>query len=206
MHVEFYDPASDGWHRGPSLNDGRTFAAIQPCLLTHPGGETQMLCRTRQATIGSCRSQDGGKTWSPLEASELPNPDSGIDAVNLASGHVLLVYNHSQTGRSPLNLAISSDGKHWSAVGVLEDEPGEFSYPAIIMDTAGRVHVTYTWNRRRIRHVAFLAEDIRPLPMEHGMWPAGAPKLGAPKLPPSPPKLSRLRRRWRAAVKPPEMR
>jgi predicted neuraminidase len=35
----------------------------------------------------------------------------------------------------------------------LEDEPGEYSYPAVIQATDGRVHVTYTWRRERIVHV-----------------------------------------------------
>ena len=65
------------------------------------------------------------------------NPDSGIDAAT-ASGQALLVYNHSHSARTPLNMAISDDGRHWSALAVLEDEPGEFSYPPSSRDvTAG---------------------------------------------------------------------
>ena len=106
----------------------------------------QLLCRTRQGTIGECWSNDDGETWTPLAPTDLPNPDSGIDAVMLADGRALLVYNHSHTGRTPLNLAISDDGRSWSALAILENQPGEYSYPAIVQGAEGMVHVTYTWN------------------------------------------------------------
>jgi predicted neuraminidase len=171
LHLEWTDEEAKVWRRGPSLNDGRHFAAIQPCLLTHPGGRLQLLCRTRQGTIGQCWSEDAGETWTPLAASELPNPDSGIDAVTLANGTSLLIYNHSQMGRTPLNLAMTRNGEHWSAAAVLEHEPGEFSYPAIIEGLDGRVHLTYTWNRRRIRHAVVVPDDLPSRPIEHGVWP-----------------------------------
>jgi predicted neuraminidase len=171
IHLEWTDAEAHVWRRGPPLSDGRGFAAIQPCLLTHPDGRLQLLCRTRQGTIGQCWSEDAGDTWTPLAASELPNPDSGIDGVTLANGTSLLIYNHSQMGRTPLNLAMTRDGEHWSAAAVLEHEPGEFSYPAIIEGADGRVHLTWTWNRRRIRHAVLTPGDLSVRPIEHGVWP-----------------------------------
>ena len=55
--------------------------------------------------------------------------------------------------RTPLVAAISADGKTWKTFATLESEPGEFSYPAVIQTADGRVHVTYTWKRQRVRHV-----------------------------------------------------
>jgi len=65
----------------------------------------------------------------------------------------LLVYNHTAKGRTPLNVAISNDGEEWEGVVVLEKEPGEFSYPAVIQTRDGLVHISYTWKRQRVRHV-----------------------------------------------------
>ncbi len=171
IHLEWTDETATTWRRGPPLNDGRKFAAIQPCLLPHADDRLRMLCRTRQGAVGECWSEDGGESWTPLAGTELPNPDSGIDAVTLASGQALLIYNHSHSARTPLNLAISDDGLHWSALAVLEQEPGEFSYPAVIQGRDGTVHVTYTWNRRRIRHVGLIPGEFAPVAMQHGVWP-----------------------------------
>jgi predicted neuraminidase len=63
------------------------------------------------------------------------------------------VYNHTPKGRSPLNVAVSQDGREWQQVVELETEPGEYSYPAVIQAADGRVHILYTWRRQRIRHV-----------------------------------------------------
>ena len=96
---------------------------------------------------------DAGHTWSAMTLTELPNPNSGIDAVTLADGRFLLVYNHTPNGRTPLNVALSKDGIDWKSALTLESEPGEFSYPAVIQARDGLVHITYTWQRQRIRHV-----------------------------------------------------
>ena len=46
-----------------------------------------------------------------LKLTDLPNPNSGIDAVALQDGRIVMVYNHTAKGRSPLNLAVSADGE-----------------------------------------------------------------------------------------------
>jgi predicted neuraminidase len=127
--------------------------AIQPSLLIHPGGRLQAIGRTRASRLFETWSDDAGKTWTPLALLALPNPNAGIDAVTLRDGRQLVVYNHTTEGRTPLNVAISRDGKVWEPMLVLEREPGEYSYPAVIQTRDGLVHVTYTWQRRNIKHV-----------------------------------------------------
>jgi predicted neuraminidase len=90
----------------------------------------------------------------------LPNPDSGIDGVVLQDGRALLVYNHSKTARTPLNVALSRDGKVWQMALTLEDQPGEYSYPAVIQSSDEMVHIAYTWNRNRIKHVVVNPKQI----------------------------------------------
>ena len=155
-----FERSSDGgktWTATPPLNDGMTIAAIQPSILFRAkrgGDELLAVGRTRQDRIFSTSSDDGGRTWSALSLIDsLPNPNAGIDAVTLADGRQLLVYNPTTRGRTPLAVAISRDGRAWRKVLTLEDQPGEYSYPAVIQTSDGRVHVTYTWKRQRVKHV-----------------------------------------------------
>jgi predicted neuraminidase len=153
IHFERTTDGGKTWTKTDALNDGKEIGAIQPSLLTHSDGRLQAIGRSRQGKLWQAWSKDQGKTWSPLELTALPNPNSGTDALTLADGRHLLVYNHTAKGRSPLNVAVSEDGKNWKAAGVLESDPGEYSYPAVIQSKDGLVHVTYTWKRQRIKHV-----------------------------------------------------
>jgi predicted neuraminidase len=141
------------WEKTGGLNDAKEFGAIQPTILVHSPSSIEILCRSRQGVITQAWSEDAGRTWGRMTATALPNPSAGIDAVRLSDGRFLLVYNPSATSRGKLELAMSTDGKAWSSVAVLEDAAGEYSYPAMIQARDGAVHVTYTWKRERIKHV-----------------------------------------------------
>jgi alpha-L-rhamnosidase len=160
------------WEQVGPLNEEK-FGAIQPTILRWGPGKLQVLCRTRgQGVISESWSADEGKTWPQLTPTALPHPGSGIDAVMLKDGRGLLVYNHTPRGRSPLNVAVSADGKTWQAALALDDTPGrEFSYPAVIQTADGRVHVTYTDGRERIRHVVIDPAKLRAKPIVDGKWP-----------------------------------
>jgi predicted neuraminidase len=145
--------SSSAWQKTPGLNLPNEFGAIQPTILVHSPSSLQILCRSQQGLLTESWSTDGGRTWSRMTATALPNPSAGIDAVRLKDGRFLLVYNPTKTGRAKLEIALSADGKSWGAGVVLEDSPGEYSYPAMIQTSDGLVHVTYTWKRERIKHV-----------------------------------------------------
>jgi predicted neuraminidase len=147
--------SAGAWQKSGPLNAKDEFGAIQPAILVHSATEMQILLRSRQRVIAEAWSKDGGVTWGRMTATSLPNPSAGIDALRLADGRFLLVYNPSPTSRAKLALAVSTDGKVWREVMLLEDAAeGEFSYPAMIQSRDGRVHITYTWRREKIRHVA----------------------------------------------------
>ena len=134
--------------------------AIQPSILVHRDRRLQAVGRTRSEKIFETWSSDNGKSWSALSLTTLPNPSAGTDAITLRDGRHLVVYNPTTQGRTPLSVALSRDGKIWEPGVVLESEPGEYSYPAVIQSADGLVHVTYTWKRQRIKHVVIDAKKL----------------------------------------------
>jgi predicted neuraminidase len=161
------DRSVDGcrnWTRhGPIYHPKNSHGIIQPTILRRRDGSLFFLARSRglgQVCISN--SRDNGLTWSPAETvADLHNPNSGIDAVTLADGRHVLVYNPTHVGRTPLAVAVSADdGKTWKQALVLENEQGEFSYPAVIQAADATVHITYTWNRQRIRHVTLEPKEL----------------------------------------------
>ena len=171
VHLEWTDDCDQNWEKTNSLTSSGDIGAIQPTILQHSDTNLQILCRTKQKRIAESRSDDGGRTWTELTLTELPNPNAGIDAVTLRDGRHLLVYNHTTEGRSPLNVAVSQDGTHWKAALVLENDPHEYSYPAIMQTEDGLVHVTYTWKRERIKHVVIDPAMLRQVDFVDGKWP-----------------------------------
>jgi methyl-accepting chemotaxis protein len=161
VHVERSTDGGATWQVIGPLNDGKAVAAIQPSILRLDAGRLLMIGRTRQGRLFRVESADAGRTWGALELTALPNPNSGTDAVTLADGRHVLVFNPVEKGRTPLVVAVSRDGDAWTQAVTLEDEPGEYSYPAVIQATDGRVHVTYTWRRERIVHVVLDPAKLR---------------------------------------------
>lgn len=152
---------SDDPEAGESFSQKKyVVQAIQPSILKHKGGRLQVLCRTRNGFVGTAWSSDNGDTWTPLTLTDIPNNNSGTDAVTLKDGRHLLVYNNFRTlpgtpkgVRTPLNIALSKDGKKWKESIVLEDSPiSQYSYPSVIQGDDGKIHVIYTWRRQRIKY------------------------------------------------------
>ena len=160
IHFELSKDGGATWQSSQAVPNPDGIEAIQPSLLPWRDGKLQAIGRTKQDRLFTTWSTDGGRTWSRLELLDVPNPNSGIDAVMLADGRACLVYNptaHGRdwwNGRGTLAVAVSADGQHWKRTLTLEHSPGaEFSYPAVIQARDGRVHITYTWKRLRVAHV-----------------------------------------------------
>jgi len=148
------------------VDTSNTARVIQPTLLLQPDGRIQALCRSNQNRIMESWSDDDGSSWSALQATEILNPNSGIDALTQKSGMHLLVYNPAvagkewSEGRNHLMVAWSFDGIIWGDLKLLVDETsGEYSYPAIIQTADGAIHISFTHQRTKIRHIAFIIKS-----------------------------------------------
>jgi predicted neuraminidase len=140
-------PGSADWH----VTDG----IIQPSIVSIGKDRLRLYARSTAMTGKVCvaDSFDRGVMWTQARPIDVPNPNSGLDAVALRDGRIVLVYNHTDRGRTPLNLAVAHDGENFRMFHTLESEPGEYSYPAIVQGRDGDLHITYTWNRKSIRYV-----------------------------------------------------
>ncbi|TLM89864.1 sialidase [Hymenobacter jeollabukensis] len=180
VHLEATTDFGRNWTMIGPIENGATQGAIQPSILTHQDGRLQLLCRSRDRALLESWSSDQGKTWTPLAKTSLPNNNSGTDAVTLQDGRQLLVYNHvlppgtlAKGPRTPLNVAVSKDGKEWYAAAILEDSPiSQYSYPSVIQTKDGKVHFVYTWRRKSIKHAVIDLKKLKLVKIENGQWPA----------------------------------
>ena len=141
---------------------------LQPAVIPILDGNLFMLMRPEK---GGCFwqsfSNDKGQTWSDaIKREDLSNPGSGFDLLKLASGNIILVFNDDSKTRTKLTVALSEDeGKSFPIRKVLEEEKNvEFSYPSVIQDLKGKIHIVYSVNKKEIRHIVLNEEEILTRP------------------------------------------
>src|SRR6185312_6091857 len=156
------DPPKDapGWaaDKGPRKYVG----IIQPSVVWL--GEKHLRLYARSRTMASkvavADSMDDGLTWTQAHYSDVPQNNSGLDVTRLKDGRIIMIFNNTTVGRTPLNLAISTDGEHFRVFATLEDTVGQYSYPALIQSPDGSLEMTYTWQRKTIKYVHFPLSDV----------------------------------------------
>jgi predicted neuraminidase len=157
------DPPMDGAEIRAKDHGPREFEGIiQPSVVRLSGRHLRLYARSRTlaAKVVVADSFDDGVTWGKTHFLDVPNNNSGLDAVALEDGRVVMIFNDTPRGRSPLNLAVSRDGEHFRVFATLEQGAGEYSYPAVIQDVNGDLEMTYTWQRRSIKHVHLVLSQV----------------------------------------------
>ncbi|GAC1464607.1 MAG: exo-alpha-sialidase [Isosphaeraceae bacterium] len=157
-----FDPSSKTWTESRPIRSPR--GNIQPAVVELKPGHLVAYCRRggdySPKTIGHlvrAESSDGGRTWTEGKDSAFPNPNAAVDFLKLRSEHLLLVYNHSMTARTPLTVALSSDAdRTYPLRRNLVEGPGDFAYPIALQARDGTIHVVYTSERRSVvNHAVF---------------------------------------------------
>lgn len=159
---------------------------VHPSLVELEDGHLVAFMRSREADfIYRSESADYGDTWTVPEPTPLPNNNSGIAAVRLASGRVAIAYNHNsapstygKTGawpalRNPVSIALSEDGgRTFPLIRHIERGEGyageenrfsnrQYEYPCLIQASDGMLHLAYAYQTRRgVKWVTLSEEDV----------------------------------------------
>lgn len=131
---------------------------IQPTIWEDDENIVNMLFRSTSSRIFKSDSYDMGRTWNLAYDTGLPNNNSGIDAVKLPNGTLVLAYNPRENipgmtkgARTPIILSYSDDnGSSWKELYILENCDGAFAYPSIVCDGNDKIYVVYSENREKI--------------------------------------------------------
>lgn len=166
--VAISDDDGDHWRASaPIVGRGPT----QPTLLKKQDGSLLAYLRDSgdaPARVQISTSRDDGETWSAAVDTEIPNPDSSLEAIRLQDGPWLMVHNDTEDGRHRLSAALSDDeGATWKWRRAIESTTpgqGSFAYPSVIQTRDGLVHVTYSTsigNDKTIRHCTMNEEWVK---------------------------------------------
>ncbi|MBK8506001.1 MAG: exo-alpha-sialidase [Saprospiraceae bacterium] len=141
IYCFYSDNEGDSWERSASVPIPDAITAQEPGLILLKDQSLLMYIRTDVGTQCYSRSLDQGRSWSPIEKSQLVSPLSPASIKRIPStGDLLAVWNHNITinekdakQRTPLNMAISKDeGVSWQNIKELESDPdGRYCYTAI---------------------------------------------------------------------------
>lgn len=157
-----FTPGDKLWRQMEPVRSAR--GNIQPAVVQLTDDYLVAYCRRgggygpgHEGFIVRSQSRDGGFTWSQGQDTSFPNPNAAIDMLKLSSGSILLVYNHDKLERTPLTLALSTDGEQsWKYQRSIATEPLDYAYPYTIQARDGKIHLVFTSHERSvINHVTF---------------------------------------------------
>ncbi len=162
-HFEVSDDNAKTWKKTSFFYNPFVAQCIQPTLILRADSSIVALMRTRNGFIASSISRDNGNTWSSAELLDIPNPNSGLDAVSLADGRFAMVCNPTSERRNKIVIMLSDDGLKWKESMVLDsgDIHQEYAYPAVIQTRDGKLHISYTRNHSNIWHVTVDSKDLK---------------------------------------------
>jgi len=160
-----FDPKTKQWTKSEPIRSKR--GNIQPSVVELSPGNLLAFCRRgggygpgTEGFMVAATSKDGGQTWSEGTDTKFPNSNAAIDLLKLKNGHLLLVYNNSPIDRTPLTVAISTDGgKTWPHSRDIATGDFDYAYPYAIQGRDGKIRLIYTSHARSQINVATFDES-----------------------------------------------
>ena len=158
------------------LDDGRVIdkrrmssgrALLQPIVFVDSPEKAVAYFRQARSSgpprVASALTDNAGQSWLSGPDLDLPNPNAAIAGLQLPNGDRLMVLNDLESARHRLVLAMAPAGtNNWNAIAELESDQTltnglyrEFSYPTILLGADGQVHIIYTYDRQKMKHIQF---------------------------------------------------
>jgi predicted neuraminidase len=148
--VAISDDDGTNWHPSlPIVGRGN----VQPSLIKKKDGTIVAYMRDNgdsPSRVQISESKDSGITWTAAQKSNIPNTAS-VQVVKLRDGRWAFVGNDIDDGRYQISLYLSGDeGKTWkwkTHLEKVEKGKGSFSYPSMLQDSDGLLHITYSYQQ-----------------------------------------------------------
>lgn len=137
----YSDDNGKTWHSGMEMPNKNRVVVQEPGVVLLENGKILMWLRTDRGVQYLSKSEDQGLTWEEVYPSDIASPRAPASLKRIPeTGDLMLIWNNNKglvketaAYRTPLTAAISKDeGKSWTHLKVLEDDPdGFFCYTAI---------------------------------------------------------------------------
>jgi predicted neuraminidase len=175
LYCFFRSRYADWVYRSHSSDEGKTWSAPVPTDMPNNNSSIQVI-RLHSGQLAMVCNPTQASDTSPRRESlydELPGGEGEGEGEGQSGGDVMAATQASKpaiwgTPRAPMILALSSDqGMSWPTQYLIEDGDGnclsnnskeaknrELSYPSVVQDAEGIVHIAYTRFRQTIRTVS----------------------------------------------------
>ncbi len=142
------------------------FFGIQPTIIERSDFSlfTLMRCGMPPRLAWQATSDDSGNSWKNRKYSNVDNPGTALEMIKLNNGHVVLAFNDTKKDLRRLLLALSLDeGRTWPYKRIVEfDTEYPNTYPSVMQDRHGLIHMLYSYNgRESIAHFVTDEEWIK---------------------------------------------
>lgn len=138
---------AEGRVRDQRRMTGQGIKPIQPMIVPLDASRAVAFLRdfNDSGRLYVSRTEDGGRSWSKAEPTDIAHPNAPVAALPVAGGRILMAMNGSGGDANQLHLALSEDeGESWRMIHTLEKTRGEARYPMLRRLPDGDILLAYS--------------------------------------------------------------